>query len=275
MVNFSLLAAEIVSLVWGTPANFNGFHVLTALLHGTLVVGVSQTLLRWTEGATYIRQGDHHVVSSANGLSIVMSMFLPNNCFYSFKLHNCTIKSASDNYLSLHHSSFVCLQCFDTVGWASGRASGLYKNWVMRCWHGHLEQDTNGLHMVQQIPLPPHHLLHHYNPEWFDLSGASLPRLSLKRGRQMGVSLSAVLSHWITVQDSILPHQCLIISISYWSSKIQNHTSHRIVLCTIIKFKQQAATEILKWKWNMLLSNSNIHEKTKTKTILWSANDLQ
>ena len=28
------LAAEIVSLVWGTPANFNGFRVLVALLHG-------------------------------------------------------------------------------------------------------------------------------------------------------------------------------------------------------------------------------------------------
>ena len=45
MVNFGLLAAEIVSLVWGTPANFNGFHNLAALLHGTLVLGVSQTLL--------------------------------------------------------------------------------------------------------------------------------------------------------------------------------------------------------------------------------------
>jgi len=32
------LVAEIVSLVWGTPGNFNGFHVLTALLHGTLVM---------------------------------------------------------------------------------------------------------------------------------------------------------------------------------------------------------------------------------------------
>ena len=28
MVNFGPLAAEIVSLVWGTPANFNGFRVL-------------------------------------------------------------------------------------------------------------------------------------------------------------------------------------------------------------------------------------------------------
>jgi len=45
MVNFGPLAAEIVSLVWdwGTPGNFNGFCVFAALLHGTLVVGVSQT----------------------------------------------------------------------------------------------------------------------------------------------------------------------------------------------------------------------------------------
>jgi len=28
MVNFGLLVAEIVSLVWGTTANFNGFRVL-------------------------------------------------------------------------------------------------------------------------------------------------------------------------------------------------------------------------------------------------------
>ena len=46
MVNLGPLAAEIVSLVWGTPVNFNGFRVLAALLHGTLVVGVSQTLRR-------------------------------------------------------------------------------------------------------------------------------------------------------------------------------------------------------------------------------------
>jgi len=57
----STLAAEIGLLVWGTPANFNGFRVLAALLHGTLVVSVSQTLRCWTEGATYIPQGGHHV----------------------------------------------------------------------------------------------------------------------------------------------------------------------------------------------------------------------
>jgi len=46
MVNFGPLAAEICWQVWGTPANFNGFRILAALLHGTLVVGVgvSQTV---------------------------------------------------------------------------------------------------------------------------------------------------------------------------------------------------------------------------------------
>ena len=46
MVNFGPLAAEIFSLVWGTPGNFNGFRVLAALLHGSQVVGVSKTLQR-------------------------------------------------------------------------------------------------------------------------------------------------------------------------------------------------------------------------------------
>jgi len=44
MVNFGLLAAEIVSLVLGTPANFSGVRILAALLHGSQVVSVSQTL---------------------------------------------------------------------------------------------------------------------------------------------------------------------------------------------------------------------------------------
>jgi len=34
MVNFGLLTAEIHPLVWGTPANFDGFRALAALLHG-------------------------------------------------------------------------------------------------------------------------------------------------------------------------------------------------------------------------------------------------
>jgi len=34
MVNYNPLAAEIVSLVWSTPANFNGLRFLAALLSG-------------------------------------------------------------------------------------------------------------------------------------------------------------------------------------------------------------------------------------------------
>ena len=46
MVYFGTLAVDIGSAVCGTPANFNGFRVLAALLHGTRVVGVSQSLRR-------------------------------------------------------------------------------------------------------------------------------------------------------------------------------------------------------------------------------------
>jgi len=43
MANIDPLMAEIGLVVWGTPANFNDFRILAALLHGTLVVGISQT----------------------------------------------------------------------------------------------------------------------------------------------------------------------------------------------------------------------------------------
>jgi len=42
MANLGLLKAEICWRVWGTPANFNGFRVFAALLHGALVVGVTK-----------------------------------------------------------------------------------------------------------------------------------------------------------------------------------------------------------------------------------------
>ena len=45
----------------GHPCKFQLFSLLGSVTARRLVVGVSQTLRRWTEGATYIRQGDHHV----------------------------------------------------------------------------------------------------------------------------------------------------------------------------------------------------------------------
>jgi len=44
MVNFGPLAAEIISLVWDTPANFNGFRVLASLLHRRRSTEANQTL---------------------------------------------------------------------------------------------------------------------------------------------------------------------------------------------------------------------------------------
>ena len=85
MVNFGPLAAEIVSLFCGTPANFNGFHVLAALLHGTLVVGVSQTAAR---------NRGRHLYSAGRPSRWALAHIL---VVYVFRL-----------------------QCFDTVGWAMG-----------------------------------------------------------------------------------------------------------------------------------------------------------
>ena len=45
----------------GHPCKFQLVSRLGSVTARHLVVGVSQTLRRWTEGATYIQQGDHHV----------------------------------------------------------------------------------------------------------------------------------------------------------------------------------------------------------------------
>ena len=56
-VNFGLLAAEIDPVVWGTPANFNGFRVLTSLLQRRRSTEANQTAqclaLTWA-GRLYI-----------------------------------------------------------------------------------------------------------------------------------------------------------------------------------------------------------------------------
>ena len=57
-------------------------------------------------------------------------------------------------YRAIVYMSYMCLQCFDAVGWAAGKASGLYKTerWgvgVVIC----LERGAD-LHMTQLMPLP-------------------------------------------------------------------------------------------------------------------------
>ena len=70
----------------------------------------------------------------------------------------------------------VCLRCLVTVGWASGRASGLY---IYEWWGAGIcpERGADCLHMAQLMPLPtpkPNCLLPRLNPNWFYLSGTSL-----------------------------------------------------------------------------------------------------
>jgi len=54
-----------------------------------------------------------------------------------------------------------------------------------------LERGRDDLHIVQLMSLPPRHLLLHYNWDWFNLSGTSLPRLSWRKAvRQIMSSVS-------------------------------------------------------------------------------------
>ena len=62
MVNFGVLTAEICWRVWGTPANFNRFRVLAALLHGSQVVSASQTSRRSTEAGRPSRWALAHIL---------------------------------------------------------------------------------------------------------------------------------------------------------------------------------------------------------------------
>jgi len=107
MVNFGPLAPEICWRVWGTPANFNGFRALAALLHGTLVVGVRQSLVS-NRGRHLYSTGWPSRCALADILVLkVLICIQLIQLFYKYKV----TKS--------------CLQCFDAVGWAAGRASGL------------------------------------------------------------------------------------------------------------------------------------------------------
>jgi len=118
MVNFGLLTADICWWVWGTPANFNGFRVLAALPHGTLVVGVSQTLRHWTDGATYIRQGDHHVLVSQ--CIIEINLNIPP-----------WSQTMSENLLSKHHRTAATVRSFltnNTWPWTN------FLHQIWNCW---------------------------------------------------------------------------------------------------------------------------------------------
>jgi len=75
IMTFRPLMAEIDWRVWSTPANFNSFRVLAALLHGILVVGVSQTVAL-NRGRHLYSTGGHRVGIGPHS-SLVMFSAVP------------------------------------------------------------------------------------------------------------------------------------------------------------------------------------------------------
>jgi len=108
MVNFGPLAAEISLPVWGTPANFNGFRILAALLHGSQVVSISQTLQRSTEGATYVRQGPPSRWALAHILvDVFLHVYL--NVYYASDSVCCIISFICPHNLIMQFNQLVLL----------------------------------------------------------------------------------------------------------------------------------------------------------------------
>ena len=103
----------------------------------------------------------------------------------------------------------ICLQCFDTVGWVSGRASGLWKLsdevlvWLYvgsevqiaciwySCCHFHTQTPSSLASFKSSLVLP----------FWY-----GLPRLSWKRGRLVGVVVVVTV-----VFVTIVSTQCLTL----------------------------------------------------------------
>ena len=86
----------------------------------------------------------------------------------------------------------ACLQCLDTVGLAP-RRTWPAKNWVMRCWRGYLSGArckwfAHGPADATATPSP----LASLRSRMVCLSGAGLPRLSWKKGRQIGVMFGTI-----------------------------------------------------------------------------------
>jgi len=81
---------------------------------------------------------------------IVLSWFHKLGSLYSIFHNNFHPYCVSPSYCKSLDKSFSFSQCFDTVDWASGRASGLYKiEWWVAGMVICLERGENDLHMVQ------------------------------------------------------------------------------------------------------------------------------
>jgi len=82
----------------GYPCKFQLVSRLGSVTARHLVVGVSQTLRRWTEGATYNRQGDHHVGHWPIFLVVLVLVAISISFIPNFSLVIMIIKPKCYNY---------------------------------------------------------------------------------------------------------------------------------------------------------------------------------
>jgi len=107
------------------------------------------------------------------------SAFWPVSKYYNFEYGE-----VCDAWLFMHYIfSFICtIVAFSVLTLLVERQEGHLTCKKFECWPGGvvicLKWCAHYLHMVQLMPLSPHH---HWNPDWFYLSGTGWPSLSWKR----------------------------------------------------------------------------------------------
>ena len=102
-----------------------------------LVVGVSQTLRRWTEDATYIRQGDHHVGHWPT-LLVVLVWAIIMSPTWPFTYWRCRCAMASPTRVSRPRRSARRRSMTSRVTWRwrhAGWATSLIELTACRHWH--------------------------------------------------------------------------------------------------------------------------------------------
>ena len=104
----------------GYPCKFQLVSRLGSVTTRHLLVGTSQTLRRWIEGATYIRQGDHHVghwptflVFCGSSLHMFWDYFLEQTKVFYTVLCNVRLLTACDVMTTLWHygNVYICAFC--------------------------------------------------------------------------------------------------------------------------------------------------------------------
>ena len=122
MVNFDLLAAEIVSLVWGTPSNFNGFRVLFVYV--------------WII-ATYTTQHLLYIVNlERNQLILVCNLVKNQQTLILFSLLDCKVNGICESMKFTHLSNY----CRYSTMWKSKHrkcniAVGYYERKLYQMYH--------------------------------------------------------------------------------------------------------------------------------------------